>query len=190
MWGPTIGLSYSPDASKWDKVQGLLGRYPRAAALLRVIFPGEKFSEQALLFFRAESQAVCTVLARMPKLKPLIDMLTQGLSGTSYGGGSWPSKTIGLCFGKAGNVPKKTDFVGQCVCYALMGTATVANAGTLLFFYGIPTSHSFCDKPRMLGDPFYLDTVSKGVAVVSSAGWSANLPGLGAGLSLMWGDIS
>lgn len=189
LFGPTIGLSYTPDVGKMvSKLPGatkLMGKFPR---LSKIITANEKdFAKNVLEFLAKESPKIQGILTKFPKIQTLLDFLVKNRSNASGAAESWWSTAIGLVTGH--NKLTQADFSGQCVCYALTGAAGPGNFGTYVLFFGIDKDWSPISDASTLVDLMKLDNKSKGIAVISSASVGAAFPSLGAGCTIFWGEI-
>jgi hypothetical protein len=122
-------------------------------------------------------------------LNNAINALKKIVGGTGGAAEPWWSAAIGLVYGSRGRELQKADFAGPCLCYALTGTVAVGGFGLYVLFFGLDKSWSFWKDANTLYDLNALEGKAKGVAVISAAAVSAQIPGLGAGATVFYGEI-
>jgi hypothetical protein len=181
MIGPSIGLSYVPN------IGGLLGKVPGVAGLFSRFPTLSKFlAADGLLSSWVDAQwKVLAVLG--PRVTNAMEALAKGISG---GASSWPSAAIGLVYGSRGRELNKIDFSGPCLCYAVTGTVAVGGFGTYVLFFGLDPHWKPWNDPVALVDLMQLEGKAKGVAVIAAASASLQFPGLGAGATIFYGEIT
>ncbi len=192
MVGPSVGLGLTPNIGKlFAKVPGLskfLGRFPLLGGMLTA--EEEKFVQRVLLYLWAESPKVRAAITAFPPVRALMAQFIKMRSSLSASDEDWWSAAIGLVDGKGGRTLTKADFSGPCVCYAVTGAAGLLNGGTYVLFFGVDRHWSPMTDPLALIDLTRLEKVSKGVALIAAASASANVPGLSAGATVFFGEIT
>jgi hypothetical protein len=181
MIGPSVGLSFVPDVGKLlGKVPGLAGLFSSFPTLIKFL------AADGLLASWVDMQ--WKVLAALgPRVTNMIEDLMKGMSGAPS---SWPSPAIGLVYGSHGRELNKIDFSGPCLCYAVTGTVAIGGFGTYVLFFGLDPHWTPWSDPVTLVNLMRIEDKAKGVAVIAAASVSAQIPGLGAGATIFYGEIT
>lgn len=174
MFGLSAGVSL--DVGKMPGVKQVLRRFPALSQFLgNPSGPGVN----NLLKWVSTQGILQRIIAITPGGMRLYTQLAQVILGGSVAPDWMPSTAIGMVF------PFKpplstTSFYGSCICYALTGTATIANAGTYILFFGY--------RGDMFSASFSPDNFT-GCAIVSAAGAQLQVPGLGVAGTVFVGEI-
>ena len=189
--GPSVGLSFVPAGLASALQKALATRFP---ALAQLLFPESVGLSNALLrWLTSSGNIVAKLLWNSPRLMSAINLLRKPLEAAVGGAGGslepWWSRAIGIVYGSRGREVEKADFSGPCLCYAITGTVAIGGFGTYVLFFGLDRSWSPWTSPGTLVDLAALEAKAKGVAVISAASVSAQIPGLGAGATVFWGEI-
>jgi len=181
MIGPSVGLSLVPD------IGGLLSKIPGLAGLVSRFPTLSKFlaNDGLLESWVAAQWKVLAVFG--PRVTNAMEELAKGISG---GAASWPSPAIGVVYGSNGRDLEKIDFSGPCLCYAITGTVAVAGFGTYVLFFGLDPHWRPWSDPVTLVNLMRIESKCKGVAVIAAASASLQFPGLGAGATIFYGEIT
>jgi hypothetical protein len=204
MWGPSIGLSYTPNVGKYaSKIPGvsrIVGRFPAIAKILSYdentkgldLYGGKLFN-----LMTVQTRMVARALVGNLRMQQLLATLTANRSGVSGGAASWPSYAIGVVSGRSGRPVRAADFLGNCVCFGLGGSAGggfAAGVASYALWFGVDPGWS----PFPTTDDFLLpgvawlnrlDAKSSGAALFMSATVSAGFPSLGATMTVCYGSI-
>jgi hypothetical protein len=185
IFGPSIGLSYTP------KLGGLISKIPgidRFPLLKTFLAPGNVgITDELLKVMSSAPPAIAKAIWNYPRILNLVKTVAEGMSG---GKQAWMSGAIGQVFPSSRvSTIEAVDFSGPCICYAVTGTAAVANFGTYVLFFGLDRNWSVLSDPLALLDLSRIDRHAKGVAVFAAASVQANIPALGAGATIFFGEI-
>lgn len=192
--GPSVGLSYVPSgvAKRVSDVlyQQIARRFP---ALAQFLLPESAGLANGLLKWLTSSGGLGKLLWNSPGLNLAVNALRKGIfkigGGASGSAESWWSGAIGIVYGSRGREVQKADFAGPCLCYAVTGTIAVGGFGIYVLFFGLDRHWRPWDSPVDLVDLMSLEGKAKGVAVMSAASVAAQIPGLGAGATVFYGEI-
>lgn len=189
--GPSVGLSYVPSGVAKVLYQQVARRFPVMAQLL---FPESgALANDFMKWLMSAGGGLGKLLWNSPGLNRALDLVRRALlkvgGGASGSDESWWSKAIGIVYGSRGREVHKADFAGPCLCYAVTGTIAIGGFGTYVLFFGLDRAWSPWNSPGSLVDLMSLEGKAKGVAVMSAASVAAQIPGLGAGATVFWGEI-
>ncbi|MEO8777036.1 MAG: hypothetical protein ABI389_00005 [Rhodanobacter sp.] len=192
MLGPSVGLSLAPDFGKLLlKVPGMgsvLSRFP----VIKFLITPNPFGELPLdimLKIANPSNPLARLFFNNPATRAAVQLVISGLSG---GKENWLSAAIGMVFGRGGRDVQKADFSGPCICFSVGGAVGPGNFGFFVLFFGLDHGAlgMAVHNPMVLLDLTQLEAHSKGVAIISAASVSAAVPGLGAGATIFFGEIT
>jgi hypothetical protein len=188
LFGASVGLSYVPGALGKLLNNQLLSRFPALAQFLAPESAG--LSNAFMQWLMSSGNIVARLLWNSPRLLGAINALKAVAGGASGGGESWWSAAVGIVYGSRGRELQKADFNGSCICYAITGTVAVGGFGTYVLFFGLDPAWKPWVEPEPLVNLMALEGKARGVAVISAASVAAQIPGLGAGATVFWGEIT
>lgn len=181
LFGGSVGLSLMPNLSK-------IPGFSRFPALTNFLQPG--LSSAFMKWLMTSPSGVAKILWSSPRLMHAVNILKGVVQGSSGSSGSWWSAAIGMTYGSGGRNLDAIDFSGSCICYADTGGVAVGGFGVYVIFFGLDPKWNPLTDPVPLVDPWKLEEKAKGVAFIAAASVSAQIPGLGVGATVFWGEIT
>jgi hypothetical protein len=171
--GPSAGVSVLPGVSK------LANRYP---ALVRFFAPESFRNADRLKWLQSFKSPLAQVLFKHPSVHTALKVLTEITKNTSIGPESLPSAAIGMVVPNAPHVTDldTKDLSGSCVAFATAGTAAIGQFGVTFLAFGGGDWKPWTD-PQL--------KEARGIALISTASISVQIPSLAASQTLYFGEI-